>query len=125
MEDGTWQQAADCTPCTPLVDRGTYALLLLDGSNRRISFDAVFPVLHGRNGEDGTVQGPVSYTHLPDITLLEPLARIFRVSIAELFSGNAVTNGNVSANMLRSRFYVCPVCGNCIHTMGEAVSRTP
>ena len=28
---------------------------------------------------------------------------------------------NVSANMLRSHFYVCPVCGNVIHSMGEAV----
>ena len=28
---------------------------------------------------------------------------------------------NVSANMLRSKFYVCPVCGNIIHSMGEAV----
>ena len=28
---------------------------------------------------------------------------------------------NVSANMLRSKFYVCPVCGNVIHSMGEAV----
>lgn len=27
----------------------------------------------------------------------------------------------VSANMLRSHFYVCPVCGNIIHSMGEAV----
>ena len=26
---------------------------------------------------------------------------------------------NVSANMLRSKFYVCPVCGNVIHSMGE------
>lgn len=28
---------------------------------------------------------------------------------------------NVSANMMRSKFYVCPVCGNIIHSMGEAV----
>lgn len=28
---------------------------------------------------------------------------------------------NVSANMMRSHFYVCPVCGNIIHSMGEAV----
>lgn len=28
---------------------------------------------------------------------------------------------NVSSNMLRSKFYVCPVCGNIIHSMGEAV----
>ena len=56
----------------------------------------------------------------PDITLLEPIAEAFRISITELISGNTVFNSNVSANMLRSRFYVCPVCGNAIHSMGEA-----
>ena len=55
----------------------------------------------------------------PDITLLEPLAQALHVSITELISGNAITNENRSSNMLRSRFYVCPVCGNVIHAMGE------
>lgn len=57
----------------------------------------------------------------PDITLLEPIADALSVSVAELLSGNTVYNSNVSANMLRSKFYVCPVCGNVIHGMGEAV----
>jgi len=57
----------------------------------------------------------------PDISLLEPIAKVFGISITELISGNAVSNVNVSANMLRSKFYVCPVCGNIIHCMGEAV----
>lgn len=57
----------------------------------------------------------------PDITLLEPIAQIFNVSVTELISGNAVSNVNVSANMMRAKFYVCPVCGNIIHSMGEAV----
>ncbi len=56
----------------------------------------------------------------PDITLLEPIAKAFRISVTELISGNTVHNANVSANMLRSKFYVCPVCGNVIHSMGEA-----
>lgn len=56
----------------------------------------------------------------PDITLLEPIAAAFRVSVTELISGNTVHNANVSANMLRSRFYVCPICGNVIHSMGAA-----
>lgn len=57
----------------------------------------------------------------PDISLLEPIAKILSVSITELISGNPVSNVNVSANMLRSKFYVCPVCGNVIHSMGESV----
>ena len=57
----------------------------------------------------------------PDITLLEPIADAFSVSVTELISGNTVTNSNVSSNMMRSHFFVCPVCGNIIHSMGEAV----
>ena len=56
----------------------------------------------------------------PDITLLEPIADAFNISVTELISGDQVLNANVSANMMRSKFYVCPVCGNVIHSMGEA-----
>ena len=57
----------------------------------------------------------------PDITLLEPIAEAFSVSVAELISGNTVNNSNVSANIMKSNYYICPVCGNVIHSMGEAV----
>ena len=56
----------------------------------------------------------------PDITLLEPIAATFSISVTELISGNAIRNTNVSANMMCSKFYVCPVCGNVIHSLGEA-----
>ena len=45
----------------------------------------------------------------------------FSVSVTELISGSTVRNSNVSANMLRSKFYICPICGNVIHSIGEAV----
>lgn len=57
----------------------------------------------------------------PDITLLEDIAKAFGVSVTELMDGETVSNVNVAANMLRSKFYVCPVCGNIVHAMGEAV----
>lgn len=57
---------------------------------------------------------------LPDITLIEPLAHALGVSVAELLSGNVVSNQNVSCNLLRSHFYVCPICGNILHTTGRA-----
>lgn len=56
---------------------------------------------------------------LPDLSLLEPLAGALGVSVAELLSGEQITNRNRSANPLRGKFYVCPVCGNVIHAMGE------
>jgi len=58
---------------------------------------------------------------LPDITLLEPLAAALGISVIELFSGETVKNKNRAANMLRARFYVCPVCGNILWSCGEAV----
>ena len=57
----------------------------------------------------------------PDISLIEPLAEALGISVLELLSGDAVQNTNRSANMTRSRLYVCPVCGNVIQTIGDAV----
>ena len=73
------------------------------------------------NVSDKTVSKWETAKGYPDISLLEPIAQVFGISITELISGNAVSNVNISANMLRSKFYVCPVCGNSIHSMGEAV----
>lgn len=56
----------------------------------------------------------------PDITLLEPIAEVFGVSVAELISGSAIHNLNRSSNLLRALFYVCPVCGNVLYGIGEA-----
>lgn len=58
---------------------------------------------------------------LPDITLIETIANVLSVSVMELMTGNAVINKNISSNILRSKFYVCPLCGNIIRTVGDAV----
>ena len=57
---------------------------------------------------------------LPDITLVEPLACALGVSVAELLSGEQIVNVNRAGNLLRAKFYVCPLCGNVIHATGEA-----
>ena len=58
---------------------------------------------------------------LPDITLIEPLAKALSVSVMELISGDMVINKNISSNILRSKFYVCPICNNIMRTVGDAV----
>lgn len=58
---------------------------------------------------------------LPDISLIKPLAQALGVSVLELMSGDTVTNKNISSNIIRSKFYVCPLCGNIIRTMGDTV----
>lgn len=56
---------------------------------------------------------------LPDISILTELASALSVTVPELLTGDVAENRNVSANMKRSIFYVCPICGNVIHAMGE------
>ena len=57
----------------------------------------------------------------PDISLLEPLASALGISVIELLSGSCVRNQNKNANIAKSKFYVCPICGNVITSTGEAV----
>lgn len=57
----------------------------------------------------------------PDISLIEPLSSALGVSVIELLSGENVVNANRSFNMLRLKFFVCPVCGNVILSTGGAV----
>jgi len=58
---------------------------------------------------------------LPDISLLQPLAQALGISVIELMNGEQITNRNVSANLLRCKFYVCPLCGNILHSTGDTL----
>ena len=58
---------------------------------------------------------------LPDISLIEPLAHALGVSVTELMSGNTIENRNICANILRSKFYACPICGNIIRSIGDVL----
>ena len=57
---------------------------------------------------------------LPDITLIEPIAKALGISVGELFAGEKIINSNISSSILRSRIYVCPICGNILESVGEA-----
>ena len=73
------------------------------------------------NISDKTVSKWETGRGYPDISLLEPLCKALSISIGELIAGKAVSNSNISANMLRSQFYVCPICNNVLHATGGAV----
>ena len=58
---------------------------------------------------------------LPDISLMEPLAKALGISVIELFSGSEIRNQNKNFNMKKVQYYTCPVCSNVIQATGEAV----
>ena len=70
---------------------------------------------------DKTVSKWETARGLPDITFLEPLAAALGVSVAELLTGNCIANKNKSSNLMRSSVYVCPICGNIVHSVGQAM----
>ena len=69
MADGSWQQDASCRPCVVSPDRSVHGLLEQqpDGSWKAIRVDVAVPVLHGKNGEDGTIQGLFDVAGIPSV----------------------------------------------------------
>ena len=53
IEHDTWKNDQDCTPCA-FIHKG---VISLEDPENKIDIDVVFPILHGKNGEDGCVQG--------------------------------------------------------------------
>ena len=65
IENDTWQRK-NCVPAVLLPDRERHALLLLKESGlETVDIDVALPILHGKNGEDGTVQGLLALAGIP------------------------------------------------------------
>ncbi len=58
---------------------------------------------------------------LPDISLIEPISKALNISIIELLSGENIINENRSSNIMKSKLYVCPICGNTVNSMGDVL----
>lgn len=63
----TWHlDSAHCAPAALSPSRGSHELLVYGAdSMQRIPVDAAMPVLHGRYGEDGTLQGLIELAGIP------------------------------------------------------------
>lgn len=65
LED-TWLNEENCTPVVLSPSRGDCCLILLkETGTERIPVDIALPVLHGKNGEDGTLQGLLELAGIP------------------------------------------------------------
>lgn len=63
--DANWENGS-CRPAVLSPDRNVQGLLVLDqGQYETISLDVVLPVLHGKLGEDGAVQGLLELSGVP------------------------------------------------------------
>lgn len=67
LEGDRWLTQGHVTPAVLSPDPGHHGMILLpeDGRAEIVRLDVVFPVLHGRNGEDGTIQGLLDLSGIP------------------------------------------------------------
>lgn len=66
ITDGTWENGSVHAVISPDADRKEIICMERTGTHS-IPVDVVFPVLHGLNGEDGTVQGLLELAGIPYI----------------------------------------------------------
>ncbi len=67
VKDNTWYSPADCVSVMIAPSPQVHGMVILDGEMNSVRLDAALPVLHGKNGEDGTVQGLLQLAGIPII----------------------------------------------------------
>ncbi|WP_433271309.1 D-alanine--(R)-lactate ligase [Actinosynnema sp. CS-041913] len=88
--DTGWEYG-DCRPVVLSPDRGSRGLLVLEqGKYEAISLDVVMPVLHGKLGEDGAIQGLLELSGIPYVGCdIQSSALCMDKSLAYLVAGHA------------------------------------
>ena len=67
IENGSWEQNITNKTAFIAPDHSTKGIIIQekDGTFSKEPIDVVFPILHGKNGEDGTMQGLLQISGLP------------------------------------------------------------
>ncbi len=64
--NNSWHEHPDCVPCFISPDAATKGLVKMVDKDMIIEkIDVILPVLHGKNGEDGTIQGLLELSGIP------------------------------------------------------------
>ena len=65
IEDGSWKESAERAMILPDAKLSSVLFLGKNGESHLEKIDVVFPVLHGKDGEDGTIQGLLEIARIP------------------------------------------------------------
>lgn len=67
LQNDAWENHPDCISCilSPDPVHKGFIKILPDGTVMNMKVDCIFPVLHGKNGEDGTIQGLFTLSGIP------------------------------------------------------------
>lgn len=117
IKNNTWEEKGKCTKVVISTNMSDKGLIDLE-NNTLIKLDAIFPVLHGKNGEDGTVQGLVELSGIPligcgilssslcmDKYLSHKLVESYGIKVAKSIVIDNKTEANVISNKLKQLAY--------------------
>lgn len=117
IKNNTWEEKGKCTKVVISTNMSDKGLIDLE-NNTLIKLDAIFPVLHGKNGEDGTVQGLVELSGIPligcgilssslcmDKYLSHKLVESYGIKVAKSIVIDNKTEANVISNKLKELAY--------------------
>lgn len=69
IPEDTWWEQKECYPAVVSMDKELHGIMVFrngfENGAQLLSVDAAFPVLHGKNGEDGTMQGVLELAGIP------------------------------------------------------------
>ena len=66
IKNDTWENPDECVRAIISPSREIHGALIIDGDVvRALRLDAAMPIIHGKNGEDGTVQGLLELAGIP------------------------------------------------------------
>lgn len=73
LPEDNWLECGKRTPAVLSPDASHHGLLIFENGAARVEHvDVVFPVLHGKNGEDGTMQGLLRLRSSPSSAAAAP-----------------------------------------------------
>ena len=91
----TWSENPDCTPVVISPDPNRNGIIKIeDGEASFFRVDVIFPVLYGKNGEDGTIAGLLRITGIP----------------------------YVGSDLMASAACICFICSNCLFASSSEIS---
>ena len=119
IEKDTWAASGRCTPAVLSPNRGERRLLLFRQEEiAYIGIDVALPILHGKNGEDGTLQGLLE---LADI----PVAGCGTLASALCMDKDRAHKLAACAGVRVPKSIVLEHAPSCLHTESAAASAEP
>ena len=114
-----WREKGKCTKVVLSNNRSDRGVIeILEDKTNLIKLDAIFPALHGKNGEDGTVQGLIELAGIPligcgllssslcmDKYISHKLVEAYGIKVAKSIVIDAHTSKKEIENMLKALKY--------------------